>query len=62
LNLLSSQRSRDVQPIIDGRIYAPRNLVERGFSKLKPGRRPATRYYKTADSFVGFVRLASIGP
>jgi hypothetical protein len=60
LNLLSSQRSRNVQPIIDGCIHALRNLVERCFSKLEHGRRLATRYDKTADSFIGFVPLASI--
>jgi len=56
----TSQRSRNVQPIIDGCIYALLNLVERCFSKLKHNRRLATRYDKTADSFIGFVHLASI--
>jgi len=37
-----------------------RNLVERCFSKLKHSRRLATRYDKTADSFLGFVLIASI--
>ncbi|MDO9587569.1 MAG: transposase, partial [Brevundimonas sp.] len=35
-------------------------LVERCFSKLKQSRRLATRYDKTADSFLGFVLVASI--
>ncbi|HEV7344285.1 MAG TPA: IS5/IS1182 family transposase, partial [Devosia sp.] len=35
-------------------------LVERCFSKLKHSRRLATRYDKTADSFLGFVLVASI--
>ena len=47
-------------PIIDGHIYALRNLVERCFSKLKHSRRLATRYDKTADSYVGFVLVAAI--
>lgn len=39
--------------------YGLRNLVER-FSKLKHSRRLATRYDKTADSFLGFILVASI--
>jgi transposase len=41
-------------------MYSLRNLVERCFSKLKHSRRLATRYDKTADSFLGFVHVASI--
>ena len=52
--------NRKVQPVIDGHLYALRNLVERCFSKLKHSRRLATRYDKTADSFLGFVLVASI--
>ncbi|MDO9588640.1 MAG: transposase, partial [Brevundimonas sp.] len=48
------------QPVIDGHIYTLRNLVERCYSKLKQSRRLATRYDKTADSFLGFVLVASI--
>ena len=55
------QANRKVQPVIDGRIYALRNLVERCFLKLKNRRRLATRYDKTADSFLGFVLVASVG-
>ena len=40
--------------------YRWRNLVERLFSKLKNWRRVATRYDKTAESYLGFVALASI--
>lgn len=58
--VIPAKRNRKVQPIIDGHIYALRNLVERCFSKLKHSRRLATRYDKTADSFLGFVLLASI--
>jgi len=58
--VIPPKRSRNVQPIIDGCIYALLNLVERCFSKLKHNRRLATRYDKTADSFIGFVHLASI--
>lgn len=58
--VIPSKRNRKVQPVIDGHIYALRNLIERCFSKLKHSRRLATRYDKTADSFLGFVLIASI--
>ena len=50
----------ELQPVIDGHLYALRNLVERCFSKLKHSRRLATRYDKTADSYIGFILVASI--
>jgi transposase len=40
--------------------YRWRNLVERLFNKLKNWRRVATRYDKTAESYHGFVALASL--
>ena len=58
--VIPAKRNRKVQPVIDGHIYALRNLVERCFSKLKQSRRLATRYDKTADSFLGFILVASI--
>ena len=57
--VIPPKRNRRVQPIIDGHIYALRNLVERCFSKLKHNRRLATRYDKTADSYIGFILIAS---
>lgn len=39
--------------------YKQRNLIERLFNKLKNWRRIATRYDKTAESFLGFVCLVS---
>ena len=56
--VIPARRNRKVQPVIDGHIYALRNLVERCFSRLKHSRRLATRYDKTADSFLGFVLVA----
>ena len=53
--VIPARRNRKVQPVIDGHIYALRNLVERCFSRLKHSRRLATRYDKTADSFLGDV-------
>jgi transposase len=58
--VIPAKRNRKTQPVIDGHIYALRNLVERCFSKLKHSRRLATRYDKTADSFLGFVLVACI--
>mgnify|MGYP000063490386 CR=1 FL=1 len=52
--------NRTLQPPIDGFIYALRNLIERCFNKLKNSRRVATRYDKTALSFLGFINIASI--
>jgi transposase len=57
--VIPPKRNRKVQPIIDGHLYALRNLVERCFSKLKHSRRLATRYDKTADSYIGFILIAS---
>jgi transposase len=39
--------------------YKDRNRVERMFNKLKQFRRIATRYDKTATSFLGFLALAA---
>ena len=44
----------------DAAIYALRNMVERCFNKLKNAPRLATRYDKTADSYLGFIHIASI--
>ena len=57
--IIPPRRSRMVQRPIDGHLYALRNLVERCFSKLKHSRRLATRYDKTADSYIGFILVAS---
>ncbi|WP_373491520.1 transposase, partial [Parasphingorhabdus sp.] len=35
-------------------------MVERCFNKLKNARRLATRYDKTADSYLGFIQLVAI--
>lgn len=40
--------------------YKRRNLIERLFNKLKNWHRIATRYDKTKESYLGFVRLASL--
>lgn len=51
--------NRLVQREYDTVLYKERNLVERFFNKLKHYRRLATRYEKTAVSYLGFVYLAA---
>jgi transposase len=57
--VIPPKSNRKVQRPIDGCLYALRNLVERCFSKLKHSRRLATRYDKTAESYLGFILIAS---
>lgn len=45
--------------LIEPMTYALRNRVERCFNKLKCSRRLATRYDKTAASYLGFVHIAA---
>ncbi|TJZ85005.1 transposase, partial [Paracoccus hibiscisoli] len=45
---------------VDHSLYSLRTLVERCFNKLKNARRAATRYDKTAESFLGFIDITSI--
>lgn len=53
-------RANRRQPIpVDGFLYALRNQIERCFNKLKCSRRLATRYDKTAESYLGFIHIAS---
>ena len=44
----------------DRHLYKERNLIERMFNRLKGFRRIATRYDKTALSFLSFLHLAGI--
>ena len=71
-SIRDEMRERAVQPVIpmrksrkkrigvDRALYRLRNLVERCFNKLKNARRVATRYDKTAESFLGFIDITSI--
>jgi transposase len=53
-------KSNRKQPIaFDRKAYKRRNLIERMFNKLKNWRRVATRYDKTASSFLAFIMIAS---
>lgn len=58
--MIPTKRNRLVQLPVDNAIYALRNMVERCFNKLKNARRLATRYDKTAASYLGFVHIVSI--
>ena len=58
--VIPTQKSRKVQRVIDAERYKDRNLVERFWAKAKQFRRVATRYEKTARSFLAFVHVASI--
>jgi transposase len=58
--MIPTKRNRLIQLPVDTAIYALRNRVERCFNKLKNARRLATRYDKTADSYLGFIHIVSI--
>ena len=57
--VIPSKKNRLVQRLIDRNLYRDRNKVERFFSRLKQFRRLATRYDKTASSFLGMVHFVS---
>ncbi|AUD06951.1 IS5/IS1182 family transposase [Spirosoma pollinicola] len=57
--VIPAKKNRLEPRSIDENLYKDRNKVERYFNKLKQYRRVATRYEKTANSFAGFVYLAS---
>nr|WP_268925834.1 transposase [Stappia albiluteola] len=53
-------RSNHLAPAkCDDRAHKDRNRIERMFNRLKQLRRIATRYDKTARSFLGFLCLAA---
>lgn len=58
--MIPTRRIRKVRESVDAHIYALRNRIARCFNRLKNARRVATRYDKTADSYRGFVQIASI--
>lgn len=58
--VIPMRKSRKMRVGVDRSLYRLRNLVERCFNKLKNARRVATRYDKTAESFLGFIDIASI--
>jgi transposase len=60
LPVIPMRKSRKKRVGVDRSLYRLRNLVERCFNKLKNARRVATRYDKTAESFLGFIDITSI--
>ena len=58
--VIPMRKSRKLRVAVDRTLYRLRNLVERCFNKLKNARRVATRYDKTAESFLGFIDITSI--
>lgn len=58
--MILARRTRKVRESVDAHIYALRNRIERCFNRLKNARRVATRYDKTAESFLGFMDITSI--
>lgn len=57
--VIPPKSNRIVQRQYDETLYKERNLVERLFNKLKQFRRVATRYDKTAESFLAFIHIAA---
>ena len=57
---IPTKRSRKVQRSVSRRLYALRSRIECFIGHLKEQRRIATRYDKTASSFLGFVLLGCI--
>lgn len=57
--VVPSKRSRRGTRALDRNLYADRNKVERFFNRLKQYRRLATRYDKTAASFLAFAQCAA---
>jgi len=60
LTQIPMRKTRKMRVGVDHRLYKLRNLVERCFNKLKNASRVATRYDKTAESYLGFIDIASI--
>ena len=60
LTQIPMHKSRKMHLGVDHSLYSLRNLVERCFNKLKNARRVATRYDKTAESFLGFIDITPI--
>ncbi|MGI9175366.1 MAG: transposase, partial [Rhodothermales bacterium] len=54
------RRNRKEQRSFDRNLYADLGKVERLFNRLKHYRRVATRYEKTAESFLAMVQVAAI--
>jgi len=58
--VIPMRKSRKLRVAVERALYRLRNRVERCFNKLKNARRVATRYNKTAESFLAFIDITSI--
>ena len=58
--VIPTKSNRKVQRPVDPLAYALRNRIERFFNRLMHSRRIATRNDKLANSFFGFLQIASI--
>ncbi len=58
--VIPMRKCRKLRVAVDRTLSRIRNLVERCFNKLKNARRLATRYDKTAESFLPFIDITSI--
>jgi transposase len=58
--VIPPKSNRKTAILYDTDKYKNRNRIERMFNKLKNWRRVATRYDKTATSFLGFITIAAI--
>lgn len=58
--VIPSRRNRRQPAAFDRETYKERNRIERMFNRLKNWRRVATRYDKSAASFLAFVSIAAI--
>ena len=56
---IPARRGRKAPASHDRKLYRQRHRIENLFARLKDWRRIATRYDKTADSYIGFVSLTS---
>lgn len=59
LPVIPSRKGRSTPQNTAWRRYRDRNRIERMFNKLKQMRRIATRYNKTALSFMSFLNIAA---
>jgi len=57
--IISSKSNRRAPRVLDTEAYRERNVIERWFGRLKAFRRLATRYEKTALSYLGAVAAAA---
>ena len=55
--VIPSRRTASSPRKIDRDLYKDRNIVERYFNKIKRFKRIATRYYKLAQNYQGFLNL-----